>query len=176
MSSKRVRDENKSLSKVQEQGDEPIRSKRARITKDFGNDFVTYLSEYDPQTYKTAMEFVEAPYWKEAIQSEVESILRNFTWELVDLPLGNKPIGYKWIFTKKLRPDGIIEKYKARLVAKGFRQNEGLELFDTYSLVTRITFIRLLIAISAIYNLEIHQMDDKTVFLNGELDEEIYKE
>jgi len=68
---------------------------------------MTYLSEYEPQTYKAAIESSDAPYWKEAIQSEVESILRNHTWELVDLPHGNKLIGHKWIFTKKSRQDGM---------------------------------------------------------------------
>ncbi|GJY71917.1 retrotransposon protein, putative, ty1-copia subclass [Tanacetum coccineum] len=111
---------------------------------------------------------------KEAIQSEIDSIVQNNTWKLVDLPSGHKPIGHKWIFKKKLRPDGTIEKYKARLVAKGYRQKEGQDFFDTYSPVTRITSIRTLIAISAIHNLIIYQMDVKTAFLNGELDEEIY--
>jgi hypothetical protein len=75
-----------------------------------------------------------------------------------------------------LKTDGSIDKYKARLVAKGYRQKEGLDFFDTYSPVTRITSIKLLIAIAAIHNLEIHQMDVKTAFLNGELEEEIYME
>nr|GFA61148.1 retrotransposon protein, putative, Ty1-copia subclass [Tanacetum cinerariifolium] len=86
----------------------------------------------------------------------------------------HKPIGHKWIFKKKLRPDGTIEKYKARLVAKGHRQKEGQDFCDTYLPVTRITSIRTLIAIAAIHNLIIHQMDVKTAFLYGELDEEIY--
>ena len=72
--------------------------------------------------------------------------------------------------------DGTIEKYKARLVVKGFRQKEGLDYFDTYSLVTRITSIRMLIALAAVYGHEIHQMDVKTSFLNGEFKEEIYIE
>ncbi|GJZ29225.1 retrovirus-related pol polyprotein from transposon TNT 1-94 [Tanacetum coccineum] len=70
------------------------------------------------------MESSEAPYWKEAIQSEIDSIMHNNTWKLVDLPSGRKPISHKWIFKKKLRPDGTIEKYKAHLVAKGYRQKE----------------------------------------------------
>ena len=118
----------------------------------------------------------EAPYWKEAINDEVESILQNHTWKLVDLPPGSKPLGYKWIFKKKMKADGSIDKYKARLVIKGYKQKEGLDYFDTYSPVTRISSIRMLIAIAAIQNLEIHQMDVKTAFLNGDLDEKIYME
>ena len=130
----------------------------------------------EPQTYKEAMTSPEAPFWKEAINREVESILQNHTWELVDIPPGNKPIGYKWIFKRKLKAYGSIDKYKARLVAKGYRQKEGLDYFDTYSPVSKITSIRMLIAIASLNNMEIHHMDVKTVFLNGELDEEIYME
>ena len=99
------------------------------------------MLENEPQTFKEAMKSSEAQYWKEAVNSEVESILNNHTWELVDLPPGNKPLGYKWIFKRKLKDDGTIDKYKARLVVKGFRQKEGLDYFDTYSPVTRITSI-----------------------------------
>ena len=75
-----------------------------------------------------------------------------------------------------MKPDGSIDKYKARLVVKEYRQTEGVDYFDTYSLVTRITFIRMLIAIATLYNLEINQMDVKTAFLNGDLNEKIYME
>ena len=156
--------------------EEPRRSKRQRVPKSFGPDFLAFLLENEPQTFKEAMKSFEAQYWKEAVNSEVESILNNHTWELVDLPPGNKPLGYKWIFKRKLKDDGTIDMYKARLVVKGFRQKEGLDYFDTYSPVTRITSIRLLIALAAVYDLQIHQMDVKTAFLNGELEEEIYME
>ncbi|GJU14182.1 retrovirus-related pol polyprotein from transposon TNT 1-94 [Tanacetum coccineum] len=167
-------DEIDNNSEVPQENVEPRRSKRAKVTKDFGPDYITYIVNEEPQTYKAAMESSEAPYWKEAIQSEIDSIVHNNTWKLVDLPSGHKLIGHKWIFKKKLRPDGNIEKYKARLVAKGYHQKEGQNFFDTYSPVTRLTSIRTLIAIVAIHNLIIHQIDVKTAFLNGELDEEIY--
>lgn len=73
-----------------------------------------------------------------------------------------------------MKPDGSIDKYKARLVAKGFTQKKDLDYFDTYSPVTRITTIRTLIALASVHNIVIHQMDVKTAFLNGDLDEEIY--
>ncbi|GKA22910.1 retrovirus-related pol polyprotein from transposon TNT 1-94 [Tanacetum coccineum] len=77
---------------------------------------------------------------------------------------------------KKLKPDGTVDKFKARLVAKGFKQRENVDFFDTYSPVTRITSIRVLIAFAYIHDLVVHQMDVKTAFLNGELNEEIYRD
>jgi hypothetical protein len=104
----------------------------------------------------------------------MDSILSNGTWELVNRPYGCKPVGCTWVFKKKLRPDGTIDKYKARLVAKGYTQKEGKDFFDTYSPIARLTTIRVLLSLATSHGLLIHQMDIKTAFLNGELDEEIY--
>jgi len=93
---------------------------------------------------------------------------------LTDLPKGCKPISSKWIFKKKLRADGSIDKYKARLVIRRFDQRKAIDYFDTYSPVTKIATIRALIALATIFNLVVHQMDVKTAFLNGDLEEEIY--
>ncbi|KAJ0492733.1 putative RNA-directed DNA polymerase [Helianthus annuus] len=150
------------------------KSKRQRTEKSFGPEFLTYMVEDEPQTYQQAVHSSEGPQWREAIKSEIDSILQNHTWELVDLPQGCKPLGYRWIFKKKMKPDGTIDKYKARLVIKGYKQREGLDYFDTYSPVTRITSIRMVLAIDAIRDLEVHQMDVKTAFLDGNLEEEIY--
>ena len=182
--SKRSHEESGKSPNVQNDQESDIelrRSKRPRKATSFGPDYLTFLSEDlssegEPQTYKGAMSTPEAPFWKEAVQNEIDSIMQNHTWTLSDLPKGSKAIGCKWVFKRKLKADGTIDKYKARLVAKGYRQKEGIDFFDTYSPVTRITSIRMLIAIAAIHNLEIHQMDVKTAFLNGELDEEIYME
>ena len=100
----------------------------------------------------------------------------NHTWELVDLLLGAKTIGCKWIFKRKLKQDGSIEKYKARLVAKDFKKRNDVDYFDTFAPVTRIALIRVLFTLTSIHNLVIHQMDVKIAFLNRDLEEEIYME
>ncbi|GKB74704.1 retrovirus-related pol polyprotein from transposon TNT 1-94, partial [Tanacetum coccineum] len=174
---KRQRDDNDLQDERQDQTEEevePRRSKRARNEKSFGPDFVSFMVENEPTSYREAVTSSEGQQWREAIKSEIESILQNHTWELVDLPPGCKPLGYKWIFKKKMKADGTIEKYIARLVIQRFRQREGLDYFDTYSLVMQITSIRMIIAIAALRNLEIHKMDVKTAFLNRDLEEEIY--
>jgi hypothetical protein len=101
----------------------------------------------------------------------MDPILSNETWGLVDRSYGCKPVGCKWVFKKKLRPDGIIDEYKARLVAKDYTQKEGKDFFDTYSHVARLTTIRVLVSLAASHGLLVHQMDVKTDFLNGELEE-----
>ncbi|GJS56272.1 zinc finger, CCHC-type containing protein [Tanacetum coccineum] len=100
--------------------------------------------------------------------------MENNAWVLSDLPPSCKPLGCKWIFKKKKKVDGTIDKFKARLVIQGFRQKERIDYFDTYAPVARISTIRLLISLAATHNLMIHQMDVKTTFLNGDLEEEIY--
>ena len=94
----------------------------------------------------------------------------------MNLPPGCKPLSFKWVFKRKMKVDGSIDKYKARLVIKGYKQTEGLDYFDTYSPITRINSIRMVLEIVALRNLEVHQMDVKTAFLNGYLEEEIYME
>ncbi|GJW65330.1 zinc finger, CCHC-type containing protein [Tanacetum coccineum] len=169
----------------------PRKGKRVRKAKSYGYDFQLYLvegsrdqvgSQYsycysieeDPRTYNEAMQSLDAAFWKEAIGDEIGYIMENNTWILSDLPPSYKPLSCKWIFKRKMKVDGTIDKFKARLVIQGFKQKEGIDYFDTYAIVARITTIRLLLALAAIHNLVIHQMDVKIVFLNGDLDEEVY--
>ncbi|GKA59734.1 retrovirus-related pol polyprotein from transposon TNT 1-94 [Tanacetum coccineum] len=158
--------------------DEVVQDKRPRdemiIHMTRGLNQIEEEGENEPTSYREAVTSLEGHHWKEAIKSEIDSILQNHTWELVDLPPGCTPLGYKWIFKKKMKADGTIDKYKARLVIKGYRQREGLDYFDNYLPVKRITSIRMVLAITALRNLEVHQMDVKTAFLNGDLEEEIY--
>jgi hypothetical protein len=152
----------------------PRRSKRPMITKCFGDDFTIYLVDDTPKIIVEAFASSDADDWKEAVCSEMDSILSNETWELIDRPYGCKHVGCKWVFKKKLRPDGTIDKYKARLVAKDYTQKEGEDFFDTYSPVIRLTTIRVLLSLAASHGLLVHQIDVKTTFLNRELEEKIY--
>jgi hypothetical protein len=152
-------------------GDNKIskKSKRQRTAKSFGDDFIVYLVDDTPRTIVETYSSLDADYWKEAIKSEMDSIISNGTWEVV-----SRPYGCKWVFKKKLRLDGTIVKYKARLVAKGYNQKEREDFFDTYSPVARLTTIRVLLSLATSYGLLVHQMDVKTTFQNRELEEEIY--
>jgi hypothetical protein len=96
------------------------KSKRQRTTKSFGDDYIVYLVDDIPRTIEEAYSSPDADLRKEAVWSEMDSIMSNGTWEIVKFPYGCKPIGSKWVFKKKLRPDGTIERYKAILVAKGY--------------------------------------------------------
>ena len=94
--------------------------------------------------------------WKEAIESEIDSILHNHTWELVDLPPGCKLVSSKWVFKRKRKVARSIDKYKARLVIKDYKQTKGLDYFYTYSPMTRINSIKMVLAIAALRNLKVH--------------------
>lgn len=122
---------------------------------------------------REAMSGEEREEWNDAILSEVESLVKNDTWEIVEKPEGQKSIGCRIVLTNKYAADGSIEKRKARIVAKGFTQRYGVDYHRTFAPVVRLESIRLLIALACELNLTIWQFDVVTVYLNGNLDEEI---
>lgn len=128
----------------------------------------------EPTTYKAAMRSPNSDQWELGMDDEIASIEKNKVWELVDLPEGRKAIKCKWVYKHKYSGDGALTRYKARLVAKGFTQVQGIDYDETFSPVARLDSIRLLLALAALEDWDIHQIDVKTAFLNGELDEEIY--
>ncbi|GJX12545.1 retrotransposon protein, putative, ty1-copia subclass [Tanacetum coccineum] len=128
----------------------------------------------EPTSYKAAMLDSESNKWIDAMNAEIQSMMDNMVWVLVDLPPGCKTVGSRWLFKKKTDMDGIVHVYKARLVAKGYTQLYGVDYEETFSPVADIRAIRILISIAAYYDYEIWQMDIKTAFLNGYLDEDIY--
>ncbi len=130
--------------------------------------------EQDPRTYEEAMKDIDRDRWIDAMNSEMDSMHKNQVWTLVDPPINIKTIGCKWIYKRKRGPDGKVETFKARLVAKGYNQKEGIDYEETFSPVVMLKSIRILLAVAAYYDYEIWQMDVKTAFLNGYLDEDIY--
>ncbi|KAA0064189.1 gag/pol protein [Cucumis melo var. makuwa] len=128
----------------------------------------------DPLSYKQAMNDVDKDQWVKAMDLEMKSMYFNSVWELVDLPEGVKPIGCKWIYKRKRDSAGKVQTFKARLVAKGYTQREGVDYEETFSPVAMLKSIRILLSIATFYDYEIWQMDVKTAFLNGNLEESIF--
>ena len=108
------------------------------------------------------------------MKDELLSMKQNEVWDLVELPESCKRVGCKWVFKTKRDSYGNLERYKARLVAKGFTQKDGVDYKETFSLVSKKDSLRIIMALVAHYDLELHQMDVKTAFLNGNLEEEVY--
>lgn len=170
------------LENVEPNDQQPLRkSQRTRKPVNY-DDFVTYLNEADydlskvedPISYNEAIMSSQSTQWFEAMKDELRSMKINDVWELTLLPKGAKPVGCKWVYKTKLDPKGNIERYKARLVAKGYTQKEGIDYNETFSPVSRKESLRIVMALVAHYDLELHQMDVKTAFLNGELHEDVY--
>lgn len=125
----------------------------------------------EPSSFKHA---VKDKAWRQAMQSELDSIEKNETWVLSDLPKGHKEIGLKWIYKLKRDAEGNVIKYKARLVAKGYVQEKGVDFEEIFAPVTRIETVRMLLALAAKNSWDVHHLDVKTAFLNGEISEEVY--
>eukprot|EP00253_Pinus_taeda_P024467 PITA_24467 len=105
---------------------------------------------------------------------EMASLHKNEAWDLVELSARRKPIGSKWVFKKKTNVEGKVEKYKAQLVAKGYSKVLGIDFGDIFSPVAKVASIRLLLFVVATFDFEVEQMDVKTTFLHGDLEEEIH--
>jgi len=129
----------------------------------------------EPSTYSEAVSRDDSAKWLIAMNEEIESLHQNKTWILVKPPSDKKVIGCKWVFKKKEGIPGVENaRYKARLVAKGYSQVHGVDFNDVFSPVVKHSSIRVLLALVAMYDLELEQLDVKTAFLHGELEEQIY--
>ncbi|RVX09023.1 Retrovirus-related Pol polyprotein from transposon TNT 1-94 [Vitis vinifera] len=160
----------------------PLRRSTRERRSTISDDYVVYLQEHefdmgledDPISVSQVKQSSNSEKWIEAMKDEMKSMKDNGVWDLVELPKGVKPIGCKWIFKTKRDSKGNIVRYKARLVAKGFTQKEGIDYKETFSPVSSKDSFRIIMALVAHYDLELHQMDVKTAFLNGNIDETIY--
>ena len=112
--------------------------------------------------------------WLEAMEDEMKSMKTNGVWDLETIPKGAKTVGCKWVYKTKYDFKGNVERFKTRLMAKGFTQREGIDYNETFSSVSCKDSFRIIMALVTHYDLELHQMDVKTTFLNGDLEENIY--
>ena len=164
----------------------PTRPTRARrpperldvLTGDWWN-FIEHASiatsnSNEPATINQALNGPNSKQWSKAVQCEFDSLKENGTWDLVDLPPGKNLVGSKWTFKHKRGPGGEITRYKARLVAQGFSQQHGVDYDEVFAPVAKFSSIRSVLAIANQLDLDVHQMDVKTAFLNGNLEEEIF--
>eukprot|EP00253_Pinus_taeda_P011574 PITA_11574 len=110
------------------------------------------------------------------MDEELEQIEKNNTWELVPRPKGKNVIGTKWIFKNKLNENGEVIRNKAKVVFKGYAQQEGIDFEETFSPVARLEAIRMFLTLSSLQKFKVFQMDVKSTFLNGDLEEEVYIE
>eukprot|EP00253_Pinus_taeda_P011054 PITA_11054 len=127
----------------------------------------------DPQTYAEANGH---PEWEAAMDEEYNSLIENQTWDLVPLPSNHKLERCKWVYRTKKESNGQVSRYKARLVAKGFQQVHGVDYDETFAPMAKMDSIRLALSIAATRGWEVHHMDVKNAFLQGDLEEEIYME
>ena len=142
-----------------------------------GNDDDGLISDFalfsivDPICFEEAIKYES---WKKAMDEEIEAIEKNQTWKLVNLPEGKDAIGVKCIYKTKFDANANVVKHKARLVAKGFSQQPGIDYNETFSPIARLDTVRTVLAIERHHKWKVYQMDVKSAFLNGILQEEVY--
>ncbi|CAA7016056.1 unnamed protein product [Microthlaspi erraticum] len=143
------------------------------ISEDGDDILAMFIATDDPDCFEEA---VQHEVWRKAMEAEIKSIEENHTWELMELPLGAKVIGVKWVFKTKFNERGEIDKFKARLVAKGYHQKHGIDFHEVFAPVARWDTIRSILALAAKRDWSVYQLDVKSAFLHGELNEDVYVE
>ncbi len=152
---------------------DPSQGVRTRSSLRNLNDYLAFVSQLEPKTYEEAEKDTN---WINAMQEELNQFKRSNVWTLTERPKHNSVIGTKWIFRNKLDENGLVIRNKARLVAKGYNQEEGIDFDETFAPVARLEAIRLLLAFACFMNFKLYQMDVKSAFLNGFIEEEVYVE
>ena len=127
----------------------------------------------EPESYDEAMQVDTKQKWEQGMEEEMDSLVKNQTWDLVKLPAGKRALQNKWVYRLK-EEDGGKKRYKARLVVKGFAQKKGIDFDEIFSPVVKMTSIRTILSLVAVEDLHLEQLDVKTTFLHGDLEEEIY--
>jgi hypothetical protein len=137
-----------------------------------GHDDVLNIASVDePASFREAE---QEECWREAMRAEIKAIKENRTWELVELPARHRAIGLKWVYKIKHNKNGNVVQHKARLVAKGYVQQAGVDFDEVFAPVARLESVRTMLALAVHQRWEVHHMDVKSAFLNGDLKEEVY--
>ncbi|KAE8906867.1 hypothetical protein PF007_g22869 [Phytophthora fragariae] len=164
-----------------EGSDGPPSPKRARIDEDglLAEAVLAYAASIGdavdiPTTHAQAMSSDDAAQWREAMDAELLSHVRNGSWTLVPRGTANPTIGCRWVFAKKRDQYGRVVRYKAQLVAKGFKQKYGIDFFETYSPVANMNSIRVVLSVCAAYEYRMEQLDADTAFLNSKFKDRVY--
>ena len=108
------------------------------------------------------------------MNAEIVALEANNTWTITPLPPNKHPIGYKWVYKIKYKADGFIKRYKARLITKGFTQKEGLDYIETFNHIAKMVSIKRVLAVAAVKDWFLSQLDVNNAFLHGDLHEEVY--
>ncbi|GJZ97537.1 putative ribonuclease H-like domain-containing protein [Tanacetum coccineum] len=149
-----------------------VQKQRRNNHKDFHHClFACFLSQHEP---KKISEALEDESWVDAMQEELLQFEIQKVWILVDLPYGKKAIGTKWVYRNKKDERGVVVRNKARLVAQGHRQEEGIDYDEVFAPVARLEAIRIFLAFASYMGFIVYQMDVKSAFLYGKIDEEVY--
>ena len=119
-------------------------------------------------------EAIQSKKWKDVMDEQIKGIEKNDTWQQVSIPKGHKVIGVKWVYKAKKNAKGEVERYKARFVAKGYNQRASIDYDEVFAPIARLETIRLIISLATQNRWRIYQMDVKSTFLNGILEEEVY--
>jgi hypothetical protein len=151
----------------------PRRSARPHVPNRKYMNFLLLTDGGEPECYDEACQVEDSSKWELAMKDEMKSLISNNTWELAELPVGKKALHNKWVYRVKEEHNGS-KRHKARLVVKGFQQKEGIDYTDIFSPVVKLNTIRSVLSIVAAEGLHLEQLDVKTAFLHGDLDEEIY--
>jgi hypothetical protein len=148
------------------------KTKRPKIFSSYAA-YMTKILDEEPTIFEEA---VKKEQWKEVMAEEHQSIMRNEVWEIVPRPKEKSVVTSKWVYKIKHAADGSVDKYKERFMARGFFQKEGEDYDETFAPVVRYTSIKTIISLATSMGWNLHQMDVKTTFLNGAIEEEVYIE
>ncbi|GJW27503.1 retrovirus-related pol polyprotein from transposon TNT 1-94 [Tanacetum coccineum] len=169
---------NKEITNIKHSKDHPLetvigslneRTLRSQVQNQ--SNFFCFVSTVEPKNIKEA---IQDESWTMAMQEELNQFKSNDVWSLVPPPRNQTIIGTKWVFKNKLDENGVVSRNKARLVAQGYNQQEGIDFDETYAPVARLESIRILLAYACAHNFKLYQMDVKSAFLNGFINEEVY--